>query len=112
MRVPSTCVSDSAALLVDIPPPCCGKGSVLLGPLMALHSPVDGKERLVPTTWLSLLTAEMVEAPARMPAYNWASMQSHGGREGIDGSGVSHCPEASRRNASFVYYSYCRDRKK
>jgi hypothetical protein len=58
------------------------------------------------------LTAEMVEAPAWMPAHIWASMPSCGGREGIDGTGVSRRPEANFRFASFVYYSYCRNRKK
>jgi hypothetical protein len=76
------------------------------------RSPVDGKGRLVPTTWVSLSTAETVKAPARMPAHIRASTPSHGGREGIDGTGVSHRPEAYRRIASYMYYSYCRNRKK
>jgi hypothetical protein len=50
---------------------------------------------------------ETVEAPARMPAHNGVATPSHGGREGIDGSGVSHHPEANHRNASFVYY-FCK----
>ncbi len=83
-----------------------------LGLPMASCSPVGGKGRLVPTTWVSLLTAEMVKAPARMPAHNWASMPSRGGSEGIDGTGVSHRPEANRRIVSFVYYSNHRNRKK
>jgi len=46
-----------------------------------------------------------------MPAQGGAETPSRGGREGIeDGSGVSCCPEANRRNASFVYYSSCRKR--
>jgi hypothetical protein len=61
---------------------------------MALWSPVGDKGGLVPTTWVSLLMAETVEAPARMPAHNHASMPSCCGREGIDGSGVSCHPEA------------------
>jgi hypothetical protein len=115
--VPSTLASNRAAALVDFPPPCLqraqsGKGSVPLGLPAASGSPVGGKGRLVPTTWVSLLMAEMVEAPARMPAHNWASTPSHGGREGINGSNVSHCPEANCRIASFVYYFNCRNRKK
>jgi hypothetical protein len=39
--------------------------------------------------------AEMVNAPAWMPAHNQASMPSCGGREGIDGSGVSCHLEAN-----------------
>jgi hypothetical protein len=85
---------------------------VLLGPQTALCSPVGGKGRLVPTTWVSLLTAKTVKAPACMPVHNWASTPSCGGREGIDGSSMSRCLEANCRNASFVYYSYCRNRKK
>jgi hypothetical protein len=84
---------------------------VPLGPPMASCSPVDGKGRLAPTTWVSLLTAETVEAPARMPMCNQASTQSHGGREGINGTGVSRHPEANCRIASFAYYSYPRNRK-
>jgi hypothetical protein len=53
---------------------------------------------------------EMVEAPARMPAHIRASTPSCGGREGIDGIGVSRRPEANCRIASFVYYSYSRNR--
>ncbi len=83
-----------------------------LGPPMASCSPVGGKGRLVPTTWVSLLAAETVEAPARMPARNCASTPSCGGREGINETGVSRCPETNRRIASFVYYSYRRNRKK
>ncbi len=63
-------------------------------------------------TWVSLLMAKMVKAPARMPVHIQASMPFHGGREGIDGTGVSHRPEANRRFASFVYYSYSRNRIK
>jgi hypothetical protein len=58
-------------------------------------------------TWVSLLMAEMVKAPAWMPVHIWASMSSHGGREGIDGTSVSLHPEANRRIASFVYHLYC-----
>jgi hypothetical protein len=47
-----------------------------------------------------------------MPAHNQASTPSHGEREGINGTGVSNHPEANRRNASFVYDSYHRNRKK
>jgi hypothetical protein len=117
VRVPSTPASNRAAALMDFPPPCSqrvqsGKGSVPLGPPTASCSPVGGKGRLVPTTWVSLSMAEMVEAPARMPAHIWASTPSHGWREGIDGTGVSHRPEVNCRFASFVYYSYGRNRKK
>ena len=45
-----------------------------------------------------------------MPAQGGVAMPSRGGREGIDGSGVSRRPEANRRNASFVYYSSRRKR--
>jgi hypothetical protein len=68
---------------------------------MALCSPVGGKGRLVPTTWVRMLTAEMVKEPAWMPAQNWASMPSHFGREGIDGTSVSHPPKTFQRKASF-----------
>jgi hypothetical protein len=110
-RVPSTLASNCAAALMDFPPPCLqraqgGEGSVPLGPPMASCSPVGGKGRLVPTTWVSLSTAEMVEAPVRMPAHNWAPKPSRGGREGINGTGVSHRPEANHGIASFVYYSH------
>jgi hypothetical protein len=77
-----------------------------LGLPMASCSPVGGKGRLVPTTWVSLLSAETVEAPARMPAHIRASTSSCGGREGIDGTGVSRRPEAHRMRASFLYYSF------
>jgi hypothetical protein len=118
-RVPSTLASDCAAALVEFPPPCLqraqsGKGNVPLGPPPALCSPVGGKGRLVPTTWVSLSMTETVEAPMPvwMPVDNQASTPSCGGREGIDGSSVSHCPEANCRSALFMYYSYCRNRKK
>ena len=68
-------------------------------------SPIVGKGRLVPTTLFGLSSGETVEAPARMPAQGGAAKTSRGGREGIDGSGVSRRPEANRINASFVYYS-------
>jgi hypothetical protein len=77
-----------------------------LGPPMGSRSPVGGEGRLVPTTWVSLLTAETVEAPARMPVHIRASTPSHGGRESIDGTGVSSRPEAHRVWASFLYYSF------
>ncbi len=78
-----------------------------LGPPMALCSPVGGKGRLVPTTWVSLLMAEMIEAPMRMLAHIRASTLSRGGKEGIDGTGVSRRPEAHRVWASFFkYYSF------
>ncbi len=93
-----------------LPPPMLAKGTRWqkepLGPPMALCSPVGGKGRLVPKTWVSLLTAEMVEAPARMPVHIWASTPSRGGREGIDRTGVSRRPEAHRMWASFLYYSF------
>ncbi len=116
VRVPLTHTSDCVDALGDSPPRCSqraqgGKRNVPLGPLMASCSPVGGKERLVPTTWVSLLTAEMVEVPVRMPVHNQASTSSCGGREGINGTGVSHYPEANHRIASFVYYSYGRNRK-
>jgi hypothetical protein len=117
VRVPSTHWSNCAAAFGDFPPPCLqrasgGKKNVLLGPPMAPCSPVGGKGRLVPTTWVSLSMAEMVKALPQMPAHIQASTQSRGGREGIDGTGVSRRPEANCRIASFVYYSYCRNWKK
>jgi hypothetical protein len=60
-----------------------------------------------PETPESVLTGEMVEVPARMPAHSRASTPSRGGREGIR-TGVSGRPEANRRIASFLYYSYHR----
>jgi hypothetical protein len=53
-----------------------------------------------------VLVVEMVKAPARMPAHNAAATSSCGEREDIDGSGMSHRPEANHRNASFMYYFY------
>ncbi len=94
-----------------LPPPCSqraqgGKRNMPLGPPMASYSPVGGKGRLVPTTWVSLLTAETVEAPARMPAHSRASTPSCGGREGINGTGGSRRSEAHHMWASFLYYSF------
>ena len=71
-------------------------------------SPIVGKGRLGPTTLLRVTSVETVETPARMPAQGGASTPSRGGREGISGTGVSHCPKANRRIASFLYYSYRR----
>jgi hypothetical protein len=79
-----------------------------LGPPMASCSPVGGKGRLVPTTWVSLSTAETVKAPAQMPAHIQASTPSRGGREGIDGTGVSHRSEAHRMWASFFIILFLR----
>ncbi len=109
--MPSTHTSDRAAVCGDFPPPCSqrargGERNMPLGPPMASCSPVGGKGRLVPTTWVSLSAAETAEAPARMPVHIRASMPSRGGREGIDGTGVSRCPEAHRMWASFLYYSF------
>jgi hypothetical protein len=93
------------------PPPCSqraqgGERNMLLGPPMASCSPVGGKGRLVPTTWVSLSTAKTVKAPVWMPVHIRASTPSCGGREGIDGTGVSRRPEAHRMRASFLYYSF------
>jgi len=74
---------------------------------MASCSPAGGGGRLFPATLESESTGEMVEEPARMPAHSGASTPSRGGREGI-GTGVSRRPEANRRIASFLYYSYRR----
>ena len=49
----------------------------------------------------------MVEVPAQMIAHSRASTPSCGGKEGI-GTGVSRRPEANRRIASFLYYSFRR----
>jgi hypothetical protein len=62
-------------------------------------------------TWVSLPMAETVKVPARMAAHIWASMPSHFGREGIDGTGMSRRPEANRMIASWLYYIYCRKKK-
>jgi hypothetical protein len=77
------------------------------GQPMASCSPAGGGGRLFPVTPESESTGEMVEVPTRMPAHSEASTPSCGGREGI-GTGVSRRPEANRRIASFLYYSYCR----
>ena len=61
-------------------------------------------------TLFGLSLGETIEAPARMPAQGGVATPSRGGREGIDGSGVSRRPEANCRNASFVYYSSRRKR--
>jgi hypothetical protein len=79
----------------------------LEGQPMALCSPAGGGGRLFPATLESVSMGEMVEVPARMPAHSRASTPSRGGREGI-GTGVSRRPEANRRIASFLYYSYLR----
>ncbi len=99
---------------VDFPPPCLqrtqgDKREMPLGLPMALCFPVGGGGRLFPATLESESTGEMVEVPARMSAHSRASTPSCGGREGI-GTGVSHCPEANCRIASFLYYSYRRNR--
>jgi hypothetical protein len=39
--------------------------------------------------------AETVKVPAWMPAHNQVSMPSCGGREGINGTGMSRRPEAN-----------------
>jgi hypothetical protein len=78
-----------------------------LGPPMASCSPFGGGGRLFPATPEIVSMGEMVEVPARMPAHSGASTPSRGGREGI-GTGVSRHPEANRRIASFLYYSYRR----
>ncbi len=112
-RVPSTHISDRATRLEDIPPPCLqiaqgGKRNLPPGLPRASCSPVGGKGRLVPPTLAMMLAGETVEAPTRMPAHDGATTPSLGGREGIVGTGVSRRPEANRRIASFLYYSYCR----
>ncbi len=117
VRLPSTLASNCAAAFGDFPPPCLqraqgGKRNVPLGLPMASCSPVMGKGRLVPMTWVSLSMAETVKVPARIPVHIRASTPSCVGREGIDGTGVSHRAEANRRIASFVYYSYHRNEKK
>jgi hypothetical protein len=109
--VPSTHMSNCAAACGDFPPPCSrrargGEGNMPLGLPMASCSPVGGGGRLFPATPESESTEEMVEVPARMPAHSRVSTPSRGGREGI-GTGVSRRPEANRRIASFLYYSYC-----
>jgi hypothetical protein len=117
--VPTTHTSGHRTRLVYNPPPCScgpwsGEGDAMPRELesylrpedpVASCSPVVGKGRLGPTTLVRVALVETVEAPARMPAQGGASTPSHGGREGIDGSGVSRRPVANRINASFVYYS-------
>ena len=118
--VPTTHTSGRRTLLVYTPPPCsCGPWSGEGDAMpwepedpVASCSPVVGKGRLGPTTLLRVASVETVEAPARMPAQGGASTPSRGGREGIVGTGVSRRPEANRRIASCVYYSYRRKRKK
>ncbi len=110
--MPSTHTSNRAAACGDFPPPCLrrtrgGEREMPLGPPMASCSPVGGGGRLFPATLESESTGEMVKVPARMPAHGRALTPSCGGREGI-GTGVSRCPEANRRIASFLYYSYRR----
>jgi hypothetical protein len=113
-RVPSTHTSNRTAACGDFPPPCSrrtqgGEREMLLGLPMASCSPVVGRGRLFPATLESESTGEMVEVPAWMPAHGRASTPSCGGREGIE-TGVSRRPEANRRIASFLYYSYRRKR--
>ena len=118
--VPTTHTSGRRTLLVYTPPPCsCGPWSGEGDAMprepedpVASCSPVVGKGRLGPTTLLRVASVETVKAPARMPAQGGASTPSRGGREGIVGTGVSRRPEANRRIASCVYYSYRRKRKK
>jgi hypothetical protein len=70
-------------------------------------SPVDvTMGRLFPSTPVGAPMALMVVPSARMPAQVGAATPSKGGREGIVWTGVSRCPEANRRDASFLYYSY------
>ncbi len=69
-------------------------------------SPVDVvMGRLFPLT-PRVLMALMVVPSARMPAQDGTATPSKGGREGIVGTGVSRCPEAHSRWASFLYYSF------
>jgi hypothetical protein len=49
----------------------------------------------------SVSMVEMVNAPAHMPVHYGESTPSRGGREDINGTGVSCCPESFWRNASF-----------
>jgi hypothetical protein len=72
---------------------------------MASCSPCGDRGRLSLATPESVSMEETVKAPARMPAHSGASPPSRGGREGIDGTGVSRRPETTRRIASFLYYS-------
>jgi len=118
--VPTTHTSGRRTGLVYNPPPCsCGPWSGEGDTMprepgedpVASCSPVVGKGRLGPTTLLRVASVETVEAPAWMPAQGGAATPSRGGREGIDGSGVSRRPEANRINASFVYYSSRRKKK-
>ena len=120
--VPTTHMSGRRTGLMYNPPPCsCGPWSGegdamprepedLRWPEdpVASCSPVVGKGRLGPTTLLRVALVEMVKAPAWMPAQGGAATPSCGGREGIVGTGVSRRPEANRRIASFLYYSYRR----
>jgi hypothetical protein len=82
VRMPSTQTSNRAAAHGDIPPPCLqraqgGERNVPLGPPMASYSPVGGKGRLVPKTWVSLSMAERVEAPVgRVGMYEFTCMNS------------------------------------
>ncbi len=110
--MPSTHTSDRVATCGNFPPPCSqraqgGENNMPLGLPMALCSPVGGGGRLFPATPESESMGEMVKVPAWMPAHSRASTPSRGGREGI-GTGVSRRPEANRRIASFLYYSYRR----
>ncbi len=70
-------------------------------------SPVDvTMGRLFPSTPVGAPMALMVVPSARMPAQDGTAMPSKGGREGNVWTGVIRCPEANRRDASFLYYSY------
>ncbi len=87
---------------VYIPPPLNARREENI-----LCSPVDVMMgRLFPSTPVGAPMALMVVPSARMPAQDGMATPSKGGREGIVWTGVSRCPEANQRDASFFYYSY------
>ena len=91
-----------------IPPPSivrreenisCSPGDLILG-------------RRFSSTPVSASMALTVMPSARMHAQDGTATPSKGGREGIVGTGVGRRPEANRRNASFLYYSFVEKKNK
>jgi hypothetical protein len=62
--------------------------------------------RLLTSTPVSASMALTVVPSARMPAQDGMAMPLKGGKEGIVGTGMSRRPEAHRKSASFLYYSF------
>jgi hypothetical protein len=73
-------------------------------------SPVDVVTGRLFPSMLCVSMALMVMPSMRVPAQDGTATPSKGGREGIVGTSVSHCPEANCQNASYLYYTFRRKR--